>query len=88
MEFPLWFLLIPYLAILVLAGILLFFNIFHLNRYGVARGGTRGVMIAYAAGFLAIVLVTGISLLEVDWLARIELGDLVPFSLDANDFGL
>ncbi len=88
MAFPLWLLLVPYAGITVIAAVLLFFNVFHLGRYGVANVGTRAVMTAYVLGFVAVLAVSGGFLIGVDWSARIDTADVIPIGTSLNPFGL
>lgn len=89
-SIPLAALLIPYLLVVVIAGIFLFFNLFHLRRYGVKSFGTWSLMMIYTLVYLAIVGLTGVALLgSTDWQQQFEIEDLAPnvgsgFNLNNN----
>lgn len=88
MSFPLWFLLVPYAAVLLFSGIFLFFNVFHVLRYGVDDLATRGVAVAYVIGFLVVVVASVWILGGFDWTYLPTLRDILPFSLDRSNIGL
>lgn len=89
MSFPLWYLLVPYVAALFFSGLFLFFNIFHIVRYGVSGFSTRGVAIAYAIGYV-VVFVASLSLLgQYSWESAITTSDILPWSGGTiSNFGL
>ena len=88
MSFPLWFLLVPYAAVLVFSAIFLYFNVFHIIRYGVDDLATRGVALAYVIGFLIVLSASAWILEGFDWMYVPTLQDLLPFSLDRSPIGL
>ena len=90
MEIPLWIILVPLAFVIVLTALFLFFNVFHLARYGVARRGTVPLILVYLVSY-AFVLVIGFSALgSVLWTRTLPVGDLLPFSSSrgSSSFGL
>ncbi len=90
MEIPLWIILVPLAIVVALTALFLFFNVFHLARYGVAHRGTVPLILVYLVSY-AFVLVVGVGALgSVLWTRTIPLGDLLPFSSSRGSpsFGL
>lgn len=89
MSFPLWYLLVPFVAALFFSGLFLFFNIFHILRYGASGVSTRGVAVAYAIGYV-VVLVASLSLLgQYSWTTSVAFQDILPFAGSSGSaFGL
>ena len=89
MAFPLAILLIPFGLVTLFALVFLFFNLFHLARYGIQSTATTTLMISYVAVFFVVLLGMGAFLATVDWGHIITFADLLPFSGAGNDtFGL
>ena len=79
MEIPLWILLIPFTIIIVCTAVFLFFNIFHLKRYGIKGHGATPLIILYLGSYAA-VLMTGMFVLgSINWQQKVHLIDIVPF---------
>lgn len=79
MEIPLWILLIPFTIIIACTAVFLFFNIFHLKRYGISGHGATPLIFLYLASYAAI-LITGMFVLEsINWQQKVHLTDIVPF---------
>lgn len=79
MEIPLWILLIPFAIIVACTAVFLFFNIFHLKRYGIAHHGATPLILLYLGSY-AIVFMTGIAAIgSVNWQQKVHLTDIVPF---------
>ncbi len=80
MTFPLWYILVPYAAILLFGLLFLFFNLFHLLRYGIESGKTLALMGVYVVSFL---LVAGASLFflsSFNWRQEVDPLQLLPFN--------
>lgn len=89
MTFPLWYILIPLLAIVLFAGLFLFFNLFHLARYAVDATRTYVLMGAYVGSFVLVLCFTAYLLLPFDWTSEVSLSDLIPFSNENSEiYGL
>ncbi len=85
---PVFALFVPYFLVLFLSGLFLFFNVFHLWRYGVEGIGTALLLFAYISLFFLIaggswVLLSGYAL---D--GTFALTDLLPSFSGVNSFGL
>ncbi|MFA6018158.1 MAG: hypothetical protein WCT28_00775 [Patescibacteria group bacterium] len=91
MEIPLWIILVPFGMIVACTALFLFFNIFHLARYGVIGRGAVALIIVYILSFLFVLtLGTGL-LLEIDWTSTVPISSIVPFIGNASQsstFGL
>jgi len=88
MSLSLWYLLVPYVIFLIFAGVFLFFNVFHIWRYGVDDLATRSVALAYVLGYLIVLFGSLWILSSYDWSYAPTLDDLMPFSLDRKNLGL
>lgn len=91
MEIPLWIILVPLGVIVACTTLFLFFNIFHLARYGITGRGAVALIIVYIVSFLFVLtLGTGL-LLEIDWTNTVPISSIVPFIGNASrssTFGL
>lgn len=80
MEIPLWILLIPFAIIVACTAIFLFFNVFHLKRYGITGHGATSLMMLYLGSY-AIILITGMTILgSINWQQKVHLNDIIPFA--------
>ena len=85
---PFAVLLAPYLLVLAVAAIFLFFNVFHLWRYGVDGPGTSLLIAVYIGLFIVIVGGTWVSLSGFAWTGTFSLADFLPRSPGISSFGL
>jgi hypothetical protein len=86
---PLIILLIPYLLTLLLASVFLFFNVFHLWRYGVEGVGTSLLIVTYIGLFALTLGGTLLALGGFAWFGTFSLADLLPSSENSiSSFGL
>ncbi len=81
MTFPIWILLLFYIFALVLGGIFVAINVYHLSRFGVKSPKTRIVAGVYIASYVAVVFVTAMILVMYDWTAVVGLGDMFQANL-------
>jgi hypothetical protein len=90
MSFPLWYILVPYAAILFFGALFVFFNVFHLLRYGIETGKTYALIALYIFSFILIVGVSALMLSAFTWNAEIAPLEFIPFihSDKASTFGL
>ena len=89
MAFPVLYLLIPLLLVIIVTGLFLLFNLFDMGKYGIESGATRIIIFLYVGGYLSILLISGLGLATVDWNARIDLASLAPkFGDNVNSYGL
>jgi hypothetical protein len=79
MEFSLSLLLIPYALVVGLGGLLLFFNLYHLAKFGLEGGKTMSLMVAYGLGFLLCLAVSFEVILLGDWNRLVGPNDIFPF---------
>lgn len=76
--FPLYYILIPYFFFLLVSVIFLFFNIFHLARYGIFEFGTKALMLFDVVIFTVIVIFTLLMFSLIPWASLVDIGDLLP----------
>lgn len=89
MEIPLWIILVPLGAVLALAALFMFFNIFHLARYGIIGRGATAMIAAYILSFLFILILGAGVLIAIDWTETVPLASLIPFTGGSvSPFGL
>lgn len=89
MTFPIWYILVPWSAILFFAALFLFFNVFHLLRYGIEPGKTYSIIGAYLGSFALILLGSAVLFLQFDWKYEVSPSDLLPINSEATStFGL
>jgi len=75
---PLWYLLVPYCLFLFVATVFLFFNIFHIVKFGLQETKTTLVLLAYIFLFLGTITLTLIILSFFDWNFIIEFSNFLP----------
>lgn len=80
MDIPLWILLIPLAFIIAFTTLFLFFNVFHLARYGIVGRGAIGLILVYLVSYLFVLIVGATALLNIDWTQTVTAHDLLPFS--------
>lgn len=88
-HFPLWYLLIPFAAILLATTIYMFFNIYHIAKFGMQSFGTTVVLLLYFGGYLAVLAVVGVMIGGIDWQHSVTIIDILPFTSNSTStFGL
>lgn len=89
MTFPLWYILLPYAAVLLVAALFLFFNLFHLMRYGLEANKTYALMGLYVASFCVVLGLTAFLFSSFDWTSNVSLSDIVPVNTSSShNYGL
>ncbi len=88
MDIPYIVLLIPLAAAALFGGVFLFFNIFHLWRYGIEGWGTISLIMLYVALYAVILLGTLLLLGNISWDGSFSLNELLPTSSRSSSFGL
>ena len=89
MEIPLWIILLPLGMIVALAALFLFFNIFHLARYGIVGRGAVALILVYIVSFSFISFLGAVMLIEIDWTQTVPLSSILPFAGgSSSSFGL
>lgn len=86
MEIPLWVLLVPLAFTVALTALFLFFNIFHLWRYGIVGRGAIGLILVYVASYLFVLMVGATALLDIQWTQAVSIRDLLPFTGTGSSF--
>ncbi|MEK7183638.1 MAG: hypothetical protein AAB776_03335 [Patescibacteria group bacterium] len=77
-SFPLFYLLIPFGLVFLLALLFFFFNIFHIKRYAIQSKATSLLMLIYFVSFGVLTALIGSYLLTVDWTEEFEPSELLP----------
>ncbi len=85
---PFIVLLIPYFFVVGVAALFLFFNVFHLWRYGVEGMGTTFLIITYVCLFALILGGTWLALSGFVWGDTFSLINLFPSTSGNSSFGL
>lgn len=87
-SLPFLILLIPYLLILLVAVLFLFFNVYHLWQYGIDTVGTKLMILLYVGLFLLTASGTWALLSGFPWGDTFSLAELLPFNSSLSSFGL
>lgn len=82
--FPLWYLLAPYVLIVAIAGLFVFFNVYHVAKFGLQSGLSLLVIAGYTLSFLAVVTISFGLLSTFDWSSTIDLTSLFRFSVTGS----
>ena len=85
---PFIILLIPFGAVTLFSGLFLFFNLFHLWRYGVEGTGTTLLALSYVVIFGLVIGLTLGFLAPFSWSGTFSLADLIPEFSSPSSFGL
>lgn len=89
MEIPLWIILVPLGVIVALAALFLFFNVFHLARYGIVGRGAVAMILVYIVSFGFILFLGAGVLVEIDWTETVPISSILPFTGgSSSSFGL
>lgn len=90
MTFPLWYLLIPYALATLGTGIFMFFNVYHVAKFGLQSVSTTVLILMYILLYLAILAWSATAILSYDWTMQVMLSDIIPFSTGgaSSSFGL
>lgn len=87
-SIPFLALLVPYLLILFVAVLFLFFNVYHLWQYGVDSTGTKLMILMYISLFLLTAGGTWAVLSGFSWTDTFSLADILPSQGGISSFGL
>ena len=88
-HFPLWYLLIPFSIVLLATTVYMFFNIYHIAKFGMQSFGTTVVLLLYFGGYLAVLGVVGVMVSNIDWHHTVTVIEILPFTgSSTSTFGL
>jgi hypothetical protein len=87
-SIPFVVLFLPYAVILLISALFLFFNVFHLWRYGVESMSTRLLILAYIGIFTLAVGGTLVALGGYSLDSSFSLSDILPSTDGVSSFGL
>ena len=86
MEIPLWIILVPLALVVACTGLFLFFNIFHLARYGIVGRGAVALILVYLVSY-AFIFFLGITVLNgIDWSQAVSPSTILPFFSRASSY--
>ena len=78
MEFPLWYLLIVYALFVLVSGVFVFFNVFHIAKFGLQSTKTSLVLGVYVVGYIGALVLSLAILSTFDWSTMIDMSQLLP----------
>ena len=85
---PFIILLVPYLFVMGVGALFLFFNVFHLWRYGLEGVGTTMLIVTYMSLFAVVVFGIWLALSGFAWDGTFSLLDFFPRNGGVSSFGL
>lgn len=77
MALPMWIFLIPYALVVCMTSLYVFFNVYHLAKFGVAKRGTGTMIALYLIGYFLLIALSAFVLLAFDWTSGISPSDLI-----------
>lgn len=75
MTFPLWYFLVAYGIFFVICSFFLFFNFYHIARFGLQSTKTMLVLAMYSIAFAALLLGQIELLLTIDWTETVSISE-------------
>lgn len=75
MTFPLWIFLAAYGVFFVICSFFIFFNFYHIARFGLQSTKTTIVLAMYTIAFASVVLLQINLLLTIDWTETISINE-------------
>lgn len=89
MDIPLWIILVPFTIVVACSALFLFFNVFHLARYGIVGRGAIALILVYIVSYLFVLILGMTALLDIQWTETVALRDILPFTGgSSSSFGL
>ncbi len=89
MDIPLWILLVPVGFVVAFTVLFLFFNVFHLARYGTVGRGAVALILVYVVSYCFVLVLGATALLDVSWSRTVNVRDILPFTgSGTSSFGL
>lgn len=77
MALPMWIFLIPYALVVFMTSLYVFFNVYHLAKFGIAKRGTGLLISIYLAGYFAMIGIGAFILLAFDWTNGVTAQDIM-----------
>lgn len=77
---PLWYLLIPYAVVLLGTTIFLFFNVYHVAKFGLQAFSTTALLVLYLLSYAAVLGGSALLINQFDWGSEVSLLDILPFT--------
>lgn len=78
-----WAFLVPYGVVAAVTSLYVFFNLYHLYAFGVAKTGTSALIGLYTIAYVVVILLSASMLATVDWSSTFDMGDIFSGSRDS-----
>ncbi|MFA5947224.1 MAG: hypothetical protein WC813_04370 [Patescibacteria group bacterium] len=89
MSFPVAYFLIPFVILALIAGLFLFFNVYHILKFGIESTSTFALVTIYVIGFAFLLLISMLLLSGYNWNQQIDPAAILHLNNSpANNFGL
>jgi len=72
MTFPVWYILLPFLGVVAFAGLFLFFNVYHIQKFSIDSGQAYAILALYVGGFFIIFGMSLGLLSRYDWSVSVD----------------
>lgn len=82
--FPLWYLLAPYAVVVAVTGLFVFFNVYHIAKFGLQSVTSSIVIAAYTMSFIAVLMLSLSAISSYDWSTTVDLSTLLRFSISGD----
>lgn len=75
--FPIIYLLFVYAFFALLALLFLFFNVYHMAKFGLQSGKTYFLLALYLGSFMSLLIFSLLLVVQIDWSREIAISELV-----------
>lgn len=72
MPFPVVYFLIPFVVVVLVSALFVFFNVFHIVRFGIESTATQAIVAVYIIGFAFIIGTSTLLFSRYDWNQKID----------------
>lgn len=88
-AFSLWYLLIPYALVLLGGSLFMFFNLYHVAKFGLQSFQTTMLLTMYLLSYLIVLGISAALISSFDWSAQVPFLEIFPFATGSSaTFGL
>lgn len=88
-TFSLWYLLVPYALVLLGSSLFVFFNLYHVAKFGLQSVQTTLLLSAYFISYLIILGVSAMLIASYQWNVEVPFLEVFPFATGSSTtFGL
>ncbi|MBI1908496.1 hypothetical protein HYS28_03750 [Candidatus Uhrbacteria bacterium] len=89
LTFPLWYLLVPFGVVVLGSTLFMFFNLYHVAKFGIQSVQTTMLLIVYLLSYLVALAVAVALVGSYEWSAEVLFLDIFPFTGSSpSSFGL